>query len=123
MEDDLAQEISNKLGKKIVQRMGPNKTLSSISKVCKVVNGIKEIQESYDRSAGFHKLSVQHSTRDALQDEKEMIQDLINIQPFQHCQGRCHNSFPEIIRSPLRYLNIVEHHQWLERHKQELDIN
>ena len=32
IEEDLAQEISNKIGKRIVQRMGANKSLNSISK-------------------------------------------------------------------------------------------
>lgn len=41
MEEDLAQEICNKLSKIIVQRMGPNKTVQSISKVCKAVSGIR----------------------------------------------------------------------------------
>ena len=53
MEDDLAQEISNRLSKSIVQRMGPNKSLKSISKVCKAANGIKEVKEQFDTSAGI----------------------------------------------------------------------
>lgn len=61
-EDDLAQEIQNRLSKSIVQRMGPNKTLQSISKVCKATNGITEVEEQFDRSVGLHKSSVQHTT-------------------------------------------------------------
>ena len=38
MEDDLAQEISYRLSKSIVLRIGPNKTLKSISKVSGVLN-------------------------------------------------------------------------------------
>lgn len=120
MEDDLAQEIDNRLGKSIVQRMGPNKTIQSISKVCKATNGITEVKEQFDDSAGIHKSSVQHTTRDSLKDELEMIADLIRLDPFKKVPGRCHDSFPEIKRCPLRYLNIVEFHQWLDKHKQEL---
>ena len=54
MEDDLAQEISNRLSKSIVQRMGPNKTLKSISKVCKAANGIKEVKEQFDTVSYTH---------------------------------------------------------------------
>ena len=120
IEDDVAQEISNALSKSVVQRMGPNKTFQSISKVCKATNGIKEVKEQYDVSAGIHPTSVQHTTSDSLKDEKEMIADLVHLDPFRKVPGRCHNSFPEIKRSPLRYLNIVEFHQWLDKHKREM---
>ena len=62
IEDDMAQEISNRLSKNIVQRMGPNKTLSSISKVCKATNGIKQVVEQFDGTVGIHKVSAQHTT-------------------------------------------------------------
>ena len=48
IEDDLAQEISNRLSKSIVQRMGSNKTLNSISKVCKATNGIRQLTEQFE---------------------------------------------------------------------------
>ena len=84
MEDDLAQEISNKLGKNIVQRMGVNKTVSSISKVYKAANGIKELVENFDITTGIHKASVHHGKRDSLGYEKEMIEDILKMKPFQH---------------------------------------
>ena len=43
LEDDLAQEICNGLSKKIVKRIGANKSISTISKVSKATNGIREI--------------------------------------------------------------------------------
>lgn len=45
MEDDIVQEIFNRLSKFVVQRMGFNKIFQLISKVCKVINGIKEVIE------------------------------------------------------------------------------
>lgn len=117
IEDDLAQEIQNRLSKSIVQRMGPNKTLQSISKVCKATNGITEVEEQFDKSAGILKSSVQHNTKDSLKDELEMINDLIQLDPFNKVPRRCHDNFPDIKRCPLRYLNIVEFHQWSDNHK------
>lgn len=119
MEDDLTQETSNKISKGIVQRMGANKTIQSISKICKAVSGIKEITERFDESVGIHKRSVQHTTREALTDEKEMVADLLRLQPFEY-QGRAHASFPDVRRCPLNYLDVAEFHIWLERHKWEL---
>ena len=120
VEDDLAQEISNRCSKSIVQRMGANKTLNSISKVCKATTDISHIMEQFDHSAGIHKKSVQHTTRDSLEDEKGMVDDLMRLDPFTHVPSRSHDSFPDVKACPLRYLNIVEFHQWLENHKEEL---
>ncbi|CAB4035870.1 Hypothetical predicted protein [Paramuricea clavata] len=63
IENDLAQEITNKLSKNIVQRMGPNKTLSSINKVSKAMSGISMIKEQFDKTVGVAKESVQHAIR------------------------------------------------------------
>ncbi|XP_057307902.1 uncharacterized protein LOC130645814 [Hydractinia symbiolongicarpus] len=120
IEDDLAQEIVNKVSKNIVQRMGPNKTISSITKITKAANGIKEILENYDKNASIHRSSTQHSTSDAFEDENEMILDLLELKPFHHSSGRFHNSFPAIKRSPLRYMNVTDFHNWLKKHRDEL---
>lgn len=120
IEDDMAQEIFNRLSKSVVQRMGPNKTFKSISKVCKATNGIKEVKEQFDATAGIHQTSVKHTTRESLKDEKEMVADLVQLNPFTKVPGRCHDTFPEIKRCPLRYLNIAEFCQWLDKHKREL---
>ena len=120
IEDDLAQEISNKLSKNVVQRMGPNKSISSISKVSKAMSGITSIKEQFDKTIKVEKVSVQHATRDSLKDEKEMVEDIIKLNPFHHIEGRSHEHFPDIKRSPLRYLNVVDFHKWLEKHKKEI---
>ena len=120
IEDDLAQEISNKLSKNIVQRMGPNKSISSISKISKAMSGITIIKEQFDKSVNVAKVSVQHATRDSLKDEKEMVEDLTKINPFHHVDMRSHKHFPDIKRSPLLYLRIVDFHKWLEKHKKEM---
>ena len=120
IEDDLAQEISNRVSKGIVQRQGANKTIQSISKVCRATSGIQKITEQFDKTAGIHNVSVQHTTRDSIKDEKEMIEDLVRLAPFKHEPGRCHDSFQSIKSCPLKYLNVVEFHPWLEKHKKEL---
>ena len=119
IEDDLAQEVSNRLSKKIVQRMGPNKTITSISKVCKASTGVHLVLNQFNSSMGIHPKSVQHTTRDSTKDEKEMIADVVQLDPFNYVTGRQHDSFPGIKKSPLKYLNIVQFHQWLDKHKAE----
>ena len=76
-----------------MQRMGANKTLNSISKICRATTGINQVTEANDHAVGIHKKSVQHTTRDSLDDEKEMIADLIKLDPFTHVPLRFHNSF------------------------------
>ena len=49
-----------------------------------------------------------------------MIEELVRLAPFKHEPGRCHDSFQSIKSCPLKYLNVVEFHQWLEKHKKEL---
>ena len=122
MEDDLAHEITNRISKNIVKRMGPNKTIDSISRVCKATSGIKEIIENFDSEFDIHGHSVEHSKRSSLEDEKEMIADILTIYPFIATPGRLHPSFPDIKRYPQAYLNITEFHQWLDKHKNEISL-
>ncbi|KAL9978174.1 hypothetical protein ACROYT_G015665 [Oculina patagonica] len=118
IEDDPAQEISNRCSKSVVQRMGPN--INSISKVCKATTGLQQITQQFDLSIGIHKTSVQHTTRDSLKDEKELVADLIQLDHFNHVPARSHDSFPDIKKCPLRYFNVVDFYQWLDKHKREL---
>ena len=120
IEDDTAQEIMNCISKNIVKRMGPNKTIESISKVCKATSGIKEIIENVDRELNIHKPSSHHTTHDALKDEKEMIKDLQELKPFIHTPGRAHQSFQDIKRTPLLYNNIADFHKWIDTQIQRI---
>ena len=119
IENDLAQEISNKISKNIVQRMGPNKSISSISKICKATGGIKEVVDNFDNCTGKIRNSSRHTISSSVEDEKEIVKDILLLKPFQHTPGRMHESFPNIKRSPLRYLKVNEFYKWLDKHKKE----
>ena len=120
IEDDLVQEICNRLSKEIVQRMGANKTIHSISKACKAVGGIKSIVEQFNISSGIHKVSTKHAVRSSYDDELNMIHEIMKLNPFEHIQGRKHKSFPNIKRSPILHLNSVDFHKWIENHRRKL---
>ena len=122
IEDDLAQEISNRLSKNVVQRMGPSKSISSISKVSKAMCGITSIKVQFDKTIKVEKVLVQHATRDSLKDEKEVVEYIIKLNPFHHIEGRSHEHFSDIKRLPLRYLNVVDFHKWLEKPKRKYII-
>ena len=119
-EDDLVQEICNRLSKEIVQRMGANKIIGAISKACKAVGGIKVIVEQFNSSTEIHKVSGRHAVRSSMDDENSMIQEILQLCPFNHVQGRKHKSFPNIKRSPTLHLNIVDFHKWIEIQRKRL---
>lgn len=93
MEEDLAQEICNKMGKTMVRKMGANNTLSSISKICRATGGIKLIQENFDNTCNIHETSHSHTTRSSLKDQLAMINELIALGIFTHHAGRHHSPF------------------------------
>ena len=120
IEDDLAQEITNKLSKNIVKRMGPNKTLSSINKISKAMTGITSIKEQFDKSIGIKNVSAHHTTRDAMDDERAMVEEITKVDPFNATGGRSFKHIQNIKRSPLKYLNVVEFHMWIAKHISEM---
>lgn len=70
---NLIDFTENKESLKIKHSFGPNKTIQSISKVCRAVSGIKEVTENFDVSSNIHQSSMQHTIRNANVDEEEMI--------------------------------------------------
>ena len=116
IEDDLAQEIMNRIVKDIVNHMGANKTVPSITKVCKAASGIHEIVTNADANfLNIHETSSKHTIRSAADDERGMIDDILSLDVFQYHASRCHPSFPDIKRSPMRYMKIVDFHKWIDK--------
>ena len=119
IEDDLGQEICNRLSKKMVKRIGANKSISTISRICKATNGIRNMVLKFDEEIGVESGSSHHTTRSSLSDEIEMICDISSISPFTYVGPRCFESFPEIKRAPQRYLNVANFTKWVEQRKKE----
>ena len=57
MEEDMAQEIYNRISKQIVKRMCANKSITLIGRISRAVGGIKLIRDSFDVSINFHPVS------------------------------------------------------------------
>ena len=120
IENDVAQEICNSISKNAVKRMGANKTLNSISKVCQAVSGIKIISDNFDENLLIHKTSTRHTTRSFKKDEVSMIEELITLNLFEYHCNRQLGSFPDIRRSPLLYLDFREFQNWIQKHKTQM---
>ena len=123
IEDDLCQEICNGIGKKVVRRMGGNKNISAISKVCSAVSGIKDVTDNYDSNTGKKKPSSRHAKQDAIKEEKEMVKDLLKLKPFTHTQNRSHKSFKDIKRHPLKELDQLKFSTWLSKCRSDFPAN
>ena len=113
MEDDLCQEITNRLGKEMIRNMGANKTMKSISRAMKPVSGIKVIMENYDEETNLETKSRKRTKQSALEEEKEMVKDLNSVNVFDHVTNRSHKSFPTIKRLPHQYIKPDEMNKWL----------
>ena len=122
IEEDMAQEIYNRISKQIVQRMGANKSMASIGKISMAVGGIKAIRDSFDVSIDLRPDSSKHHTADSTNDELGMIQELVALKPFEHQSGRAHASFPNIKRHPLLNLNTNEYGNWLKEQMERLVV-
>ena len=88
----------------MVRSMGPNKTIQSISRICKAVNGVKEIVENFQMLCGQKPSSVEHSKVSEDDDLLEIMEDLEKLDQFTHSDGRKHESFPD---TPPPKLKIV----------------
>ena len=119
IEDDLGQEICNGMSKKIVKRIGANKSISTISRVCKATNGIRDILTQFDNEILLDSGSSHHTTRQSTSDEITMIDDIFNLAPFTYSGPRCYEHFPEIKRAPQRYLSVIEFTKWVELRKKQ----
>ena len=53
------------------------------------------------------------------EDEQKIITELIQLKPFQHTPGRRHDSFPDIKRTPLKYLDYGEFMKWVNEKIEE----
>lgn len=123
IEDDLTQEIFNCISKNAVKRLGANKTLKSISDICKATTGIRTVVEKVDEELNIHRNSTQHTAPSAFNDELGMITELIQLNPFEYSAGRFHACFPDIQRSPMKYLNINDYNNWIKLHQKNMSGN
>ena len=120
IETDLAQEICNNISKSAVKRLGGNKILTTVNRICRAVSGIKLLTDNYFQNLCIHKVSSKHATQSAKKDEECMVSELVKLEAFNYIPDRKHNTFPDIKRSPLLYLDFREMRKWIEKHKSQM---
>ena len=94
--------------------MFSNKTENNISKRTKSLSGIQTISDVYDLESNVIKRNKHHKNKNADSDEVIIMEDLRKLKPFEHSNGRKHDSFPNIEASIDRYLNVNHYHSWIK---------
>ena len=95
MEIDLLQEVMNRELKKGIKGMGANKTPKSIERLSRAAGGTMALVKNLDLALGIKSKSSHHSHKSSLKDEKIIIDDLIELKPFEHIDNRQHESFED----------------------------
>jgi L1 cell adhesion molecule like protein len=103
---DLHNEHLNRLCKVIVQHLGANKTTKAIKTYSKCLGPLYNILTKFDDDTGFHSTSPSHTKASDIQDRDLILKELHeNAQVFNYISKRCHPSFPNFHRNPLKKLN------------------
>ena len=76
--------------------------------------------EIFDRSAGIHGNSVDHTTKSSKNDQGLVLQQLIESKVFSYIPGRKHAAFPDIKPNLAQSINTKSLFKWLDTNKQKL---
>ena len=120
MEIDLLQEVMNRELKRGIKGMGANKTPKSIERFSRAAGGTMALVKNLDLALGIKSKSSHHSHKSSLKDEKIIIDDLIELKPFEHIDNRQHESFEDASSDTLSTLDNNAFHDRLKRHKKNL---
>lgn len=120
LEIDLLQENLNRELKKGIKGMGANKTPKSIERSSRAAGGTMTIVKNFDSSMGIKSKSSSHSHKASVKDENIIIDDLMELKPFEHVENREHESFSDASSDTLHTLDYDAFCEWLERHKKNL---
>ena len=61
--------------------------------------------------------------RDATENSFDDELEIANLDCFNHVENRSHNSFPDIKRSPLKYVDVVAFDIWITKHQRKMSGN
>ena len=117
---DLHMEHLNRLLKDMIIGIGANVSEQAIVQSSKSLDGIKTVCENFDRSAGIHGDSVNHTTKSSKKDQGLVLQQLIESKVFSYIPGRKHAAFPDIESNLAQSINTKSLFKWLDTNKQKL---
>ena len=116
---DLHMVHLNRLLKDMIIGIGANVSEQAIVQSSKSLDGIKTVCENFDRSAGTHGDSVDHTTKSS-KDQGLVLQQLIESKVISSIPGRKHAAFPDIKPNLAPSINTKSLFKWLDTNKQKL---
>ena len=111
---DLVQEWQVRESKAHIKHMFSNKSESNIEHHTAAIPGIHAIAQNFDAQAGTIIRAKKHRQKDSKEDELKIMNDLRNLKPFQHTEGRAYQQFPNIPKSFLQKIGNCSLQTWLE---------
>ena len=102
---DLQLEWIVKQQKEHIKHMFSNKTPEFIESKSSALLGIQSISNNFDNTCETVVRSKKHQTKESCEDELNMMDDLRNVKPFHHQEGRSYESFKSFPRSQIKKLD------------------
>ena len=114
---DLVQEWQVKESKSHIKHMFSNKSESNIENRTAALPGIHTIAKNFDTQAGTVIRAKKHKQKESTEDELTIMDDLHNVKPFQHTEGRAYQQFNHIPKSFLQKIGNCSLQNWFESNK------
>ena len=111
---DLQMEYVVKEVKTNIKHMFSNKTDKNITTRTSALPVIKDISKMYDSVTGVITRCKKHSSAESLHDEKEMVKDIHQLNPFECQPGRKHTSFPRVPNQMSNLLDVKHFQTWID---------
>lgn len=102
---DLQMEYIVRKIKKNIKHMYAGQSTHNINTRTQAIAGIEAIGNNFDDQADVVIRADKHSHRDSTLEDFDMIQDLLDVRPFQREPGRVYRHFPNMEKSILERLN------------------
>ncbi|OWF37960.1 hypothetical protein KP79_PYT14281 [Mizuhopecten yessoensis] len=120
---DLQMEHIVRKTKTIIKGLGPMNTDKNLMARSKAVTALEQISNNYDNDAGscVQKRANFKKQRDALSDERKIIDDLRGIRPFE-VHPRRHHITHKHIQAPVDNIDNLQLQSWIDYHKSRLDV-
>jgi len=105
--NNLKQEHHVKRNKKLITKLGAQKTLKAVTRATAASSGIEDITNNIEYQKDIPRSSSKHTAASADEDEIEMVKILRGLQPFKIIPKRSHTHFPNIPKSSMDELDVV----------------
>ena len=109
---DLHMEHLNRLLKDISE--------SAIVQSSKSLDGIKTVCDNFDKSAGIHADSINHTKKSSKKDQELVVKQLLKSKVFSYIPGRKHAAFPNIRPNLAQSIDTKSLFKWLDINKRKL---